>query len=70
MAQTRRDIFASPLIYLELIEKFRDILYKHYATRSFLFLNFSSTKTTSVVTPISVVEATLDVPTAMPSSAV
>ena len=70
MAQTYRDIFAPPLTYLELTGKFRDILYKHYVTRSFVFLNFPSPKTTSVVTRIPVVGAPLDVPTTMPSSAV
>ena len=61
MEQTYRDTLAPPLMYSELIGKFRDILCKHYATRSFVFINFPSPKTTSVVTRIPVVGATLDV---------
>jgi hypothetical protein len=70
MAQTYRDTFAPPLMHLELIGKFRDNLYKHYATCSYVFINFPSPKTTSVVTQNPVVGAILDVPTTMPSSAV
>ena len=68
MLQTYRHTFTPRLIYLELIEIFRDISYKQYATRLFVFLNFPSPQTTSVVTQITVVRATLNLPTAVPSS--